>query len=201
MKPAPVIVDFLRHGQVTGVPCFNGVTDPPLTQGGWDAMTQACKTSKCVDGIITSPLRRCATFAHEWGRHHRIPVTIASDWREYDFGLWDGRTTEEIMALDPHGLAAFWRDPTNHPPPHGEPMAHFQARIAASVQVALHVPAKEHLLVITHGGVMRQLAAQLLQRPFQEMWSMDIPPATMLRTVLVPGGKTASPKLLYMGSV
>ncbi|MBF8272002.1 MAG: alpha-ribazole phosphatase [Magnetococcales bacterium] len=193
-----LLLDFLRHGQVTGVPCFNGVSDPPLTDAGWHAMTLAAEKSRRADAVVTSPLGRCAFFARWWGRGAGIPVAEESGFREYDFGLWEGRTAADIMATDPQGLSAFWHDPANHPPPQGESMDHFSNRIALALEKLANTPAVGHLLVITHGGVLRQVAAHVLNRPFQAMWSFDVPLCACLRVLLLRH-LSRPPELVFMG--
>ncbi|MBF0174287.1 MAG: histidine phosphatase family protein [Magnetococcales bacterium] len=194
-----LLIDFLRHGEVSGGPRFNGRSDPPLTPAGWQAMERAAARTGRIDGIVTSPLSRCATLAHEWGRQNLVSVLEDPGWSEYDFGRWEGRTSDEIMAMDPQGLAAFWQDPLLHPPPGGEPMDCFRQRIANSLHALWIQPSAAHLLVMTHAGVIRQLAALVLERSFTDMWTLDIPLCACLRSVWIQTPGSSPPRLLYLG--
>ncbi|MBF0108818.1 MAG: histidine phosphatase family protein [Magnetococcales bacterium] len=200
----PLLIDLLRHGEVTGGARFNGKSDPPLTEAGWKTMERAAALSDKADGLLSSPLERCSVFAQWWGKKNGIPVVLDAAWREYDFGLWDGRTSAEVMAMDPLGLAAFWDDPTLHPPPGGEPMDLFAERISGclhslTTSSSPEFPAPEHLLVITHGGVMRQLAALALGRSFRDIWSLNLPPGACVRLVLDRGDEPVSSRSLFLG--
>lgn len=201
MPGTPFLVDFLRHGQVSGVPSLLGVTDRPLSAEGWRSMAVTAEKSSRAEAIVTSPLGRCAAFARFWGEKNHLPVTVDPGWSEYNFGQWDGQTTEDLMVKNPERLAAFWNDPKNHPPPGGESMEHFQDRISSSLDALFHSPSGAHLLVITHGGVMRQLIAMLLRRPFQDMWPIDIPLCAFLRVVMIRMPPPHPRKLSFLGLV
>ncbi|BAX55098.1 bifunctional RNase H/acid phosphatase [Photobacterium damselae subsp. piscicida] len=58
-------VDFLRHGLPEGDKCLRGHTDFALTEVGFAQMEHAASSLKELDVIVTSPLQRCATFAHQ----------------------------------------------------------------------------------------------------------------------------------------
>ncbi|MBF0139504.1 MAG: histidine phosphatase family protein [Magnetococcales bacterium] len=199
MTVSPVLLDIMRHGEVTGKPAFNGVSDPVLTEMGWRSMAVAAAKSLRADAIVTSPLMRCAAFAEDWGRKQRIPVRVEPDLREYDFGRWDGRSVDEIMAMDPELLAAFWRDPLRNPPPEGESMVSFQQRIASVFAALFHSSIEGHVLVITHGGVMRQFVSEQLNCSFTASWSLDIPLGSLLRVVCRPRSCSDSGELLFLG--
>ncbi len=199
MTVGPVLLDIMRHGEVTGKPAFNGVSDPALTEVGWRSMAVTAAKSLRADAIVTSPLMRCAAFAEDWGRKQRIPVRVEPDLREYDFGRWDGRSVDEIMAMDPELLAAFWQDPLRNPPPEGESMVSFQQRIVSAFAAILRSSLEGHVLVITHGGVMRQFVAERLNCSFTASWSLDIPLGSLMRVVCHPRSRGDFCDLLFMG--
>lgn len=194
-----VLLDIMRHGKVTGKPAFHGVSDPELTEMGWRSMQDAAAKSLRADAIWTSPLRRCAAFAEDWGKKQRIPVRVEPGFREYDFGQWDGQSVQDIMARDPDALAAFWRDPMHNPPPDGESMLSFQQRIASAFAALFRSSFEGHVLLITHGGVMRQFVSDQLHCSFTASWSLDIPLGSLLRVVYRPQSKGDSYELLFLG--
>lgn len=166
-------IGLLRHGEVLGGACFRGRTDDPLNPTGWTQMHTAVATTQW-DGVVTSPLQRCAAFAREYAELHRIPVTEISELRELDFGAWEGRTAEDIMAENPSALTDFWQDPAAHPPPGGESLADFRARVM-TVWADIQTLATQRVLVVCHGGVIRVLLDELGLRPGQRLLAIEVP--------------------------
>ncbi len=167
-------IDFLRHGETQGGPRFRGSTDDPLMDVGLEQMTCATSRDQRWDRVISSPLVRCAEFARVFSRQNSLPLSFDERLKEMHFGDWEGRTAAELMAETPDALTRFWRDPDKHPPPGGEPLARFQARVldAWSEIVIHHVG--ERVLVVTHGGVIRVLLCRVLERPVTSLLEFEI---------------------------
>ena len=62
MSGKHVGIDLLRHGD-TGQRSYRGQLDDPLSTLGWSQL-RAAIFGRSWDAIVTSPLRRCAEFAH-----------------------------------------------------------------------------------------------------------------------------------------
>ncbi len=194
------VTGLLRHGEAAGGTRFRGPSDDPLTPEGWRQMAAALADKRLLvtglDGrvpslqrstvslpecrspvaawerIVTSPLRRCAAFARDWGERHGIAVSTDERLVELDFGDWEGRTPAEIHATDPQALERFWTDPWQHPPPGGESLADFRRRVLA----AWHDwnRRQENILFITHGGVIRLLLWHRRRWPPQRIMEIQV---------------------------
>jgi len=187
-EPAqPPIVDLLRHGSVRGGPCLRGWQDDPLDEAGWQQMRAAVDGRTDWQRVISSPLRRCADFADELAARLAIPLDTDPRWRELGFGDWEGQTADQILARDPEALRAFWCDPRANPPPNGETLSMFEARVDAvwtSLQQGLQ--AGERALLVTHGGVIRLLLCRVLGLPISEQFRFEVPTASLITVVLDP---------------
>ena len=177
-------IDLLRHGEAAGGARFRGRSDDPLTPRGEAQVAAAVADLEGWGGppwagVVTSPLRRCRRPAEALARARGLPLTVDGDLREMDFGAWEGRCAEEIQATDGARLAAFWDDPWQHPPPGGETLAAFAARVAAAWERLLARDAP--LLVFTHGGVLRLLLAHVLDLPRAALWRWRLDPAARVR--------------------
>ena len=84
--------------------------------------------------------------------------------RETDFGAWEGKTFDEIERGWP-GLVGQWaaRAP-GFAFPEGERMADFDARIVR-LGDRLRAHAGNMIVCVTHGGIIRHLAAHLVNLP------------------------------------
>lgn len=173
-------VDFLRHGQAQGGDYFRGVTDDPLTELGWQQMFQQC-LGKQWQVVITSPLRRCASFASAWGQEQKTDTKIVPGWREIDFGDWEGQSAEQISLGQPEALARFYANPAEFSPPHSENYSDFSARVQQAWELMLNDFAGQNILVVTHAGVIRLLFSTLLGIPPRQSMQIEIPHACMTR--------------------
>ena len=176
----PTILDFLRHGEAQGGQYYRGITDDPLTEQGWRQMYSQCE-GKHWDVVITSPLRRCRSFASAWCQQQQHDLRIDPAWMEIDFGDWEGQTADQIALHSPAALQDFYADPLGFSPPNAEKYRDFSARIERGVDEVLTNHAGQHLLIVTHGGVIRAVFSLLLGIPAAKSWQIDVPHACLTR--------------------
>jgi alpha-ribazole phosphatase len=167
-----MLVGLLRHGEVQGGAQFRGSTDDALTAAGWAQMQAAVAADPrwadhCTEGrkwnrVISSPLVRCADFARRLAVRESLPLQLEPRLQEMHFGVWEGRTSAALMVEHAEALSAFWRDPDGHPPPGGESLGQFTARVLAAWSETVLGGTAQPVLVVTHGGVIRVLLGQLL---------------------------------------
>jgi len=154
-------ITLLRHGKVTAAPALNGSTDVPVDAAlqGEIAHALVAKFAR-MPRVIASPLSRCQDLARRLGDITAQSYTLDRAFQEVSFGDFDGVPFE---ALKEHWdkLEAFWRDPATHTLPNGEPLADFHARVISGWHELLDQH-EEDVLLITHGGVIRMLIAEIL---------------------------------------
>lgn len=169
--------DLLRHGD-TGQASYRGQLDDPLSPLGWQQLRQAVADKHGWSRILTSPLQRCAAFARELASERGLALTIEPGLAEYHFGAWQGVPIERLANEQREALAAFWRDPLQHPPTGAETLPAFAQRLRQALH--RHRPASgERILVITHGGAIRLLRCLAENRPFGDMAGIDVPHASL----------------------
>jgi alpha-ribazole phosphatase len=157
-----MLLTLLRHGDVEGrAQVLRGRSDPALSSYGNQQLQQALASLQPPTCIASSPLRRCAEFSQRTAEQHRLPLHIFNTLREIDFGDWEELTLAEAEAHDPACFAQFKQDTANWCPPNGESYAQFRRRVRDGL-TQLRAIQTSHLLVLTHGGVIRALLAELL---------------------------------------
>lgn len=169
-----MILDLLRHGETEHGGGLRGRIDDALTEQGWAQMHAAVAEPMPWQAIISSPLQRCAAFAQALAERLALPLTLEADLRELDFGDWDGCSAAELMTRDAEGLGRFWADPYAFTPPGGEPLIDFEARVLDAVARLQQAFAGRHLLLVTHGGVMRLLLARAAGLPRQDLLQVEV---------------------------
>lgn len=153
-------IDLLRHGETEQGGGFRGRIDDALTCMGWAQMEQAVLGRAGWTRLLSSPLRRCAAFAEHLAAIRGLPLETAADFRELDFGAWEGLSASQLMDGQSTELGLFWSDPYAYTPPGGEPLADFEARVLGALRHLAEGYRGEHLLLISHGGVIRLLLAR-----------------------------------------
>ena len=190
------IVDLLRHGEPDGGQKFRGSVDDPLSARVWEQMRTAVGSYQEWETIISSPLIRCAAFADELAGRLERPLQIVQAFSEIGFGIWEGRSVAEVHDTDPLALGQFWRDPVAHPIPGGEPVVDFDRRIHLAWTALLEEYRGRHVLLVTHGGVIRMVLRQLLEIPVRRIWRMEAPFASLSR-IRVHRDPDAEPHLVF----
>ena len=175
------IIDLLRHGEAAGGARLRGRrTDDALTATGRAELDHVASRQHW-DVVATSPLVRCHAFADELARARQARLVVDERLCEYDFGDWDGRPFDELWAQCGDALATFFGDPDRAPPPGGERAAAFRARIRGAWDSLLEHAAGGRVLVLGHGGVLRQFVADTLGVPGNPHAALEWPHAAMSR--------------------
>jgi broad specificity phosphatase PhoE len=158
---------FVRHGQtdwnVKGK--WQGHADVPLNETG---KSQAAALAKRLQGwpisaIVTSDLQRCVQTAQPIGEAVGLEPKPDPIWRERDVGAFSGLTGDEAKKAFPEIWANAQRGMVD--PPNGEGYLDLRKRgIAAYEKVLADYPGKM-VVVVSHGGLLHTLIAQLIEIP------------------------------------
>lgn len=158
-------VYVLRHGKPEGENRLRGHTDFAITAEGLAQMHDSAKQINQVDYVITSPLRRCSDFAQEIASQRSVECEANHAWKEMHFGDWDGLKPEHLWNDDIDGFRHFSESPWQANVPNGEAVEAFDKRVSNAWLDLLNQHKGKNLLLVTHGGVMKQLTRQLLDMP------------------------------------
>ena len=198
MENKSISIDILRHGETTAGASFVGSTDVALTKIGWQQMQQAIPENYGYDAVITSPLKRCSDFARGFSIQHGIPLVIEDNFREMDFGEWEGRSSEEIWENDREALLAFWQDPIENSPTGGENIVQFHARIMGAFTRMLKEFDNKHLLLVGHVGTIRSILIWLMDASLRNANRININQGGVSRVRVAYDGDEFYPVIEYI---
>ncbi|MBI5461566.1 MAG: histidine phosphatase family protein [Gammaproteobacteria bacterium] len=184
MNRSSTYIDLIRHGEPEGGKRYRGQIDDPLSDTGWRQMWEAVGEQAPWQQIVTSPLARCHAFAAALAARHALPLAVDARLMEIGFGVWEGRTAEQLRAEDPEQIARFYHDPVNARPSGAEPLEAFRARVAEGFHALANVYAGRRVLVVCHAGVMRAVVAQVLNAPLEAIYRIDVAYAAITRIKL-----------------
>jgi broad specificity phosphatase PhoE len=149
---------------------FQGHADTPLNHAG---RAQAAELAALLEGepfsgAYTSPLRRAAETAEIVAARLVVEARPHSALKEVDVGSWSGLSVEEVEERYPEGYArwlenraAGWHD--------GETWEELAARVVAGLHEIARRHPGEHVLAVTHGGVIRTARAVALGLSAEEI--------------------------------
>jgi broad specificity phosphatase PhoE len=154
---------LIRHGETewSRAGRHTGRTDVPLTAAGLAAATVLAPavTSRQVVAAFTSPATRASRTAELVGL---VAALADPDLQEWDYGGYEGRTTEEIRQDRPGWY--LWRDgvlsgDAEHP---GETVQDVAARADAVLRRVRPLLSGGDVALVAHGHFLRVLTARWL---------------------------------------
>ena len=198
--PVKTVIDLLRHGDVEGGRKYRGQLDDPLSELGWKQLRSTTNKKQNWQHIITSPLKRCADFSDELAQKHELPLRTEPEFKEVSFGLWEGKTADELLTTEPGQIKEYWNDPVNITPPQGENLLVFQQRVISRWENVLTEFQGKHILIISHAGVMRMILCHVLGMPLTELFKLDVGLAKISRIQIEHADGDNWPRLIFHGS-
>jgi broad specificity phosphatase PhoE len=165
MNPLRRIV-LLRHGETVGNSRerFHGSGDVALSDEGRAQVRAAGRrlATEVFEVVAASPLRRAWQSAVLLSAG--APVLLVPEFREIDFGRWEGLTAAEIEAQDPVLYRAWREGAADFEFPGGERRAAFRERVGKGLATIANTGA-ENAIVAAHRGVIRAIGNHLLGVP------------------------------------
>ena len=174
---------LVRHGETDSNSAFRywGKTDVGLGPCGLQQSEQLRDrlSTKKIDCIYSSDLKRTMTTARIIASVHNLPVTKCPELREIDFGQIEGLNFDEVKEKFPE-VAVMWRA---HDPqlayPGGESLPNLEVRTASFIDRLEKHNANDNILIVAHSGVLRTLICQLLDMDVRHRWNMRVDLASL----------------------
>lgn len=201
-----IIVDLLRHGEPEGGEVLRGRVDHALTELGWEQMRLSTglskdnsRTSKSPNWthIISSPLQRCRRFAEELSQNSQTELAVIEQWQEIDYGDWDGLPLSEWRQQAAGQFREFRKDLSKLVPPNGEDYLSFRDRVLGAWQALGELEDGSHVLLVTHGGVLRVVLPTVLGMALNRSNPLHIPFACFSRVSLEINEERMNSSLLF----
>ncbi len=152
---------LVRHTEVARAwhgRCY-GYSDMGLSRAGSRAARDLVDGwTEPVDTIVHSGSRRAAALAIGLGARLGIVPTVDRDWRERDFGAWEGRSWHAIWRETGAAMDGMLTAPDSFRPGGGETTRELVDRAARAWS---RLPDGDRVVIVAHGGPIA--AIRLLQ--------------------------------------
>jgi probable phosphoglycerate mutase len=149
---------LIRHGETAwnAEHRIQGRLDVPLsTTGVWQAGRLAERlASEAIDAIVSSDLARAWMTGAPLAAARGLQIVSEPRLRERVFGIFEGKTLDEIAVQHPEEFAAWRARNVDWGMPGGESGIEFIGRVLEAMQqIALSYVGRT-VAVVTHGGVL-----------------------------------------------
>jgi len=170
---------------------MQGWLDSPLTEKGREDARRLGKRLETVDltAIYTSTSGRALETAKIVRGERLVPIYEEERLREISLGDWEGKTHEQIEQMDAVSFDHFWNAPHLYAPKRGERFIDVQMRAFSAVADIVNRHRSGHVLIVTHGVVLKTLVARFKQTPLRALWSPPFMHGTSLTAVQVKDGR------------
>ncbi|MET3476947.1 histidine phosphatase family protein [Variovorax atrisoli] len=150
---------LIRHGETAWNRelRFQGHADVPLNDMGHEQARRLglrLASETAVRHIFSSDLMRAQQTAAPGAQQLALPVVTSAALREQFFGVVEGMRSDEIQSLHPRAWEEWLEFREDHAMPEGETAREFHARIIAALGSIAAAHRGQHLIVVTHGGVL-----------------------------------------------
>lgn len=185
----------VRHGETSwNVDArIQGQTDVGLNDNG---RRQAQRVGRALAGerisaVYSSDLERAHETAQSIAQVAGIPVIPHEGLRERSFGMFEGKTFDEIHQTWPD-QAQNWRKriPEWQPPEGGESLLELRARVTRTLEELASRHPGQQIVVVAHGGVLDALYRVATGQAVNSPRTWELPNGAINRLLWSPQGFT-----------
>ena len=138
--------------------------------------------------VYCSDLSRCVETANFISDKSGVEVLSDSRLRERNYGLWEGKSSEEIERDDGEAFALYRTDPVLHGPTGGETGIEVFARVGYFLTELLRDHKEGAVAIIAHGGSVAALLAALVHGSASTATCLRIMNCSLSELHILPGG-------------
>ena len=126
-----------------------------------------------VDAIYSSDLNRAMTTAKIIASRFNLEITPVKEFREINFGSWEGKSFEDIAKEEPAEFKKFFLQPDMLIFKGGETFAELQNRAITMLKKIVHdIGDNKNIVIVMHGAIIRTIIAYILEMPLRKIWAI-----------------------------
>ena len=156
---------IIRHGQTDWniAKKIQGRQDIPLNERGHfqaQCLGKAME-NRPITAVFSSPQIRAMETAIAVASPAGVPVIPVRDLMEINYGVWEGKTEEELLRDDRALYEAWWSHPAETAPPEGESISQVNERCRQAWK-EIKPQLTGDAAIVAHGGLLAHFMEQLL---------------------------------------
>lgn len=170
-----MILYLARHGEtdLNIGDRYQGISDLSLNARGMEqAELLAASLPAGIAHVVASPQRRAYETASVLATARRLPLSMMPEFRERDFGVFEGLTAADARARYPELWAQGVHQQWAAAPPDGETTQEVVKRVSAGLRTLRSAYRDDAVLLVTHGFVVRAVRYLLTGIPKEEFFTL-----------------------------
>src|SRR5208337_2191201 len=173
----PTRLYLVRHGQVAEghTNRYHGHNDIGLSPRGVKQFEDLAAQLAAIplQGVYSSDLTRTIKGAGIISRGRALAPQVVPEFREVNFGAWEGLTFGEILEQYPSQLEARLRDLPSFRIPGGESLEDLEARALPRLRELLGRHRDAAFLIVAHAGINRVILCEALGLPLNHLFRLE----------------------------
>ena len=162
----PLRLILIRHGETdwNKEEVFRGLSDIRLNETGIaqaEATAVALKPD-VLEAIYSSPLKRALVTARRIALPHDIEVRLNDDFRDINFGAWQGLTEAQVKEKWPKDYERWMRSPGRMRFVGGESAKKCWKRVISALRELLWLHGTGTIVIVSHRIPIKMMTAYLL---------------------------------------
>jgi len=164
-----------RHGEVVNHGVYNGQTDVDITEQGVRQMERlrGLLQGKPLGAVYSSDLLRTRKGAEIIGAPHGLEAKSFAEFREVNFGRWQGLTYQQVMEQYPTDIPQWMKQLEVFRIPEGESLDDVRRRAVPKLQELVEAHRGEEILLVCHGALNRLLIAEAIQLSYSQLLRIE----------------------------
>ena len=187
---------FIRHGETdfNRARLYFGHLDTDLNKTGVEQLRKTKilfeKREKMPDVVFSSDLKRCSQSMEILEIDEEIEKNLTEDLREINFGIFEGKTYEEIKSEYPEKVEKMINDWRNFKADKGESINEMMLRVAEKMDKIINQHRNKKILVVAHAGVIQALTSYYLFGNLDGYWKFKINNGSITKLHVMEDGYT-----------
>lgn len=173
----PTRLYLVRHGQVADghTHLYHGHNDIHLSPRGVEQLERLARQLEGAPlaAVYASDLTRAREGAQVLCRGRELEPVIVPEFREINFGVWEGLSFEEIAARYPEELQARFLDLESFRIPGGESLMDVRRRALPRLRELVQQHPGQAVALVAHAGVNRVILSDALGVPLNNLFRID----------------------------
>jgi len=173
----PTRLYLVRHGQVAEghTHRYHGHNDISLSPQGERQLQELAAQLRGapLQGIYASDLTRSLNGAGIISRGRGLTPQVVPEFREVNFGAWEGLTFGEILEQYPSQLEARLRDLPSFRIPGGESLEDVEARALPRLRELLGRHRDAAFLIVAHAGINRVILSEAMDLSLNHLFRLE----------------------------
>jgi len=164
-----------RHGEVVNHGVYNGQTDVDITPLGVGQMERLrdLLQDKPLRAVYSSDLLRTRKGAEIVGAPRGLKPESFAEFREVNFGRWQGLTYQQVMDQYPTDIPQWMNNLETFRIPEGESLGDVRERAMPRLRELLELHRGQEILLVSHGALNRLFIAEALRLPYAHLLRIE----------------------------